>query len=134
MIGVGGFQRYRHGPVRLDIAAPEHPICSGLPETILLDDDETYWPPTPMIDRVIVLARRRSRKKQQGDPRRRPPSRCSGATNWAAAAFSAACRATLKTFDNPLFRTFLLRGIAWAAGESPCRLDGWRKPKPTLSR
>jgi type 1 glutamine amidotransferase len=27
-----------------------------------------------------------------------------------------------KTFDNPLFRTFLLRGIAWAAGRRPDRL------------
>jgi type 1 glutamine amidotransferase len=27
------------------------------------------------------------------------------------------------TFDDPWFRLLLLRGIAWAAGESPGRLD-----------
>jgi type 1 glutamine amidotransferase len=27
------------------------------------------------------------------------------------------------TFDDPYFRTILLRGIAWAAGESPYRFD-----------
>ncbi len=27
------------------------------------------------------------------------------------------------TFDDPFFRTILLRGIAWAAGESPFRFD-----------
>ena len=27
------------------------------------------------------------------------------------------------TFDDPFFRTILLRGIAWAAGESPYRFD-----------
>ena len=26
-----------------------------------------------------------------------------------------------QTFDNPLFRKLLLRGIAWAAGENPLR-------------
>jgi type 1 glutamine amidotransferase len=27
------------------------------------------------------------------------------------------------TFDDPLFRTILLHGIAWTAGESPYRFD-----------
>jgi type 1 glutamine amidotransferase len=27
------------------------------------------------------------------------------------------------TFDDPLFRILLLRGMAWAAGDSPYRLD-----------
>jgi type 1 glutamine amidotransferase len=27
------------------------------------------------------------------------------------------------TFDDPFFRTILLRGIAWTAGESPYRFD-----------
>jgi len=28
-----------------------------------------------------------------------------------------------RTFDDPLFRTILLRGMAWAAGEPPRRFD-----------
>ena len=134
VIGIGGFQLFRHGPVRLEIAAPEHPICSGLPDTIVLDDDETYWPPTPMIDSVMVLATSIEEEEEQGDPRRRPPSRCSGATNLAADAYSAACRAIAS-------RPSTIQCSA------PCCFEGlhgprvnrhvdwirWRKPKPTLS-
>jgi len=93
LVGVGGFQLFRHGPVRLDVAAPEHPICAGLPKTITLEDDESYWPPTPIMEGVTVLATS-VEKRRSVEARPGPPSRCSGATNWARAASSAACRAT----------------------------------------
>ena len=38
-----GYTGWRHGPMDLRIAAKEHPICVGLPETIHLLD-EAYWP------------------------------------------------------------------------------------------
>jgi len=38
-----------------------------------------------------------------------------------------------KTFDNPLYRTFLLRGIAWAAGQPPERLDVTAKAMTVIS-
>jgi type 1 glutamine amidotransferase len=121
--GVGGFQLYRHGLVRLDIAAPEHPICSGLPETIVLDDDETYWPPTPMTDRITVLATSVEEKGARGTmPKSAQPM------FWCYEAgrgrvFGCVPGHQAKTFDDPTFRTLVLRGMAWAAGESPCRWD-----------
>ncbi len=123
VIGIGGFQLYRHGSVRLDIAAPQHPICAGLPETIVLDDDETYWPPTPMMDRITVLATSVEEKGARGAaPKRAQPM------FWCyevgrGRVFGCVPGHRAASFDNPMFRTLLLRGIAWAAGESPCRWD-----------
>ena len=34
LVGVGGFELFRHGAVQLNVTTPEHPICAGLPETI----------------------------------------------------------------------------------------------------
>lgn len=57
LTGVGGFTRYRHGELRVERSAPEHPICRGLPQVLVLND-EPYWPPTPPVDTscVTVLA------------------------------------------------------------------------------
>ena len=130
VIGIGGFQLFRHGPARLEIAAPEHPICSGLPDTIVLDDDETYWPPTPMIDSVMVLATSIEEEGGAGGP----PPKTAQPMFWCyepgrGRVFGCVPGHRIKTFDDPMFRTLLLRGIAWAAGESPCRLDSLAKAK-----
>lgn len=116
VVGIGGFKRFRRGPVRLDIAVPDHQICKGLPEKILLDDDETYWPPTPMMDRVLVLA-------SAGEPQEseETPVKTAQPMFWCyelgrGRVFGCVPGHCAKTFDNPLFRRFLLRGIAWAAG------------------
>jgi len=123
VVGIGGFKRYRHGPVRLDIAAPDHQICKGQPGKILLDDDETYWPPTPMMDRVLVLA-------SAGEPQESDKNAVEIAQPmfWCyelgrGRVFGCVPGHRADTFDNPLFHTFLLRGIAWAAGRPPDRLD-----------
>ncbi len=34
VLGVGGFQRWRHGAVSLETTQPEHPICLGLPSVL----------------------------------------------------------------------------------------------------
>ena len=31
LTGVGGFVKYRHGPITLTISQADHPICRGLP-------------------------------------------------------------------------------------------------------
>jgi type 1 glutamine amidotransferase len=123
VIGIGGFKRYRHGPVRLDIAAPDHQICKGLPEKILLDEDEAYWPPTPMMDRVLVLASASEpqESKENAVKTAQPMFWCYELGRGRVFGCVPGHRA--QTFDNPLFRTFLLRGIAWAAGRPPDRLD-----------
>ncbi len=121
LVGVGGFELFRHGAIRLNVSAPEHPICAGLPKTIILEDDETYWPPTPIAEGVTVLA-----ASVEDKAKRRSTPRDSQPMFWcyepgAGRVFGCVLGHCAQTFDDPLFRKLLLRGIAWAAGESPMR-------------
>lgn len=122
--GVGGFTLFRHGSVQMEIAAPGHPICRGLPSVITLEDDETYWPPTPMMESVTVLATSVEERGARGStPKAAQPM------FWCfelgkGRVFGCVPGHSSATFDDPFFRIFLLRGIAWASGESPYRLDG----------
>lgn len=123
VLGVGGFRRWRHGSLVLETLQPEHPICLGLPTQLSLED-EPYWPPTPALDatRVQVLAGSREAAEAGADAvalqpmfwtYQRGPGRVFGCVPghycW--------------TFDNPYFRLWLLRGMAWAARERPYRFD-----------
>jgi len=122
VIGIGGFRRYRHGPVRLEIAASDHPICKGLPGKTLLEADETYWPPTPTMDRVLVLASASEPQESRGDAAKTVQPMLWCYEPGRGRVFGCVPGHRAKTFDNPLFRTFLLRGIVWAAGRRPDRL------------
>lgn len=122
LIGVGGFTKYRHGPIDVTISKADHPICQGLPQVIRLVD-ESYFPPTPPIDaeRVQVLAVSEEVSDDGHVATAQPmfwtyelgKGRVYGCVlghyNW--------------TFDNPYFRLLLLRGTAWAAKEDPRRFD-----------
>ncbi len=141
VVGVGGFELFRHGAVKLDMVAPEHPICAGLPETIFLENDETYWPPTPIMEGVAVLATSvEDQAKKRSTPSSRKTSRSKldrilrrtpGAAQpmfWSyelgeGRVFGCVPGHSAQTFDDPLFCQLLLRGIAWAAGENPLLLD-----------
>ena len=120
LTGVGGFTRWREGPLELELN-PEHPICRGLPAKIRLVD-EAYWPPTPAPAPGTIEVLAISREADNGGPavarpliwtHRRGQGRVFGCVpghyNW--------------TLDDPLYRLLLLRGIAWSAGESPYRFD-----------
>jgi CubicO group peptidase (beta-lactamase class C family)/type 1 glutamine amidotransferase len=117
VVGVGGFELFRHGAVRLDMVAPEHPICAGLPETIILKDDETYWPPTPIMEGVTVLATSVEDKAKRGStPKAAQPM------FWCyelgeGRVFGCVPGHRAHTFDDPVIRKLLLRGMIWAAGE-----------------
>lgn len=115
-----GTIKVRHGALRLSLDT-EHPICLGLPSTIDLVD-EPYWPPQGDRADVTVVASSEEAVGGTGDEKAAQPmfwtSRLGngrvfccvpGHFNW--------------TFDDPLFRALLLRGMAWAAGESPYRFD-----------
>jgi haloalkane dehalogenase len=178
VVGVGGFRLFRHGDVRLEMVAPEHPICAGLPETITLEDDETYWPPTPIMESVTVLAtsvedkakrgstlrsvsknpvvgprasgfvtgkdgeagdigayRRYSRTQSSRKTSRSKPDRILRHAPKAAQpmfwcyelgegrVFGCVPGHSAKTFDDPVFRKLLFRGIAWTAHENPLPFD-----------
>ncbi len=123
LVGIGGFTRFRHGEVRVELAAANHPICRGLPRTLLLKD-ETYWPPTPPLDasRVTVLAT--SLEDVGGKDGSKQPQPLFWTYNVGhGRVFGSVPGHFAWTFDNPWFRIWLLRGIAWAAGGSPYRFD-----------
>ena len=116
-----GYTRWRHGQLSMKITAAEHPICLGLPETIELLD-EAYWPLKGDRSKVTILATSDETTSEDSDQTRPEPmfycyqygkgrvfSCIPGHYNW--------------TFDDPYFRILMLRGMAWAAGESPYRFD-----------
>lgn len=121
LTGVGGFTRWREGPLELELNV-EHPICRGFPRRLLLED-EAYWPPTPTPapGSLEILATSRESHDAAGPALAQPliwthkhgQGRIFGCVpghyNW--------------TLDDPMFRLLLLRGIAWSAGEPPYRFD-----------
>jgi type 1 glutamine amidotransferase len=121
--GVGGFQRWRHGQLSLQIMKADHAICRGLPANIQWID-EPYWPPTPQVDpkRVDLLV---------GSHEETEPGQSETALQpqfWTykkgkGRVFGCVPGHYTWTFDDPFFRFLLLRGIAWAAGEEPYRFD-----------
>jgi type 1 glutamine amidotransferase len=122
LVGVGGFERYRHGAMDLEIVQPAHPICAGLPATFRLED-ESYWPPTPAPAsdvRVLVGC------KEQTNPN--SPAVATEAMFWICERGKGRVFGCVPghfdwTFDDPYFRLLVLRGMAWAAGETPYRFD-----------
>ena len=123
LVGVGGFVKYRHGPIKLTISQPDNPICAGLPQTIPLVD-ESYYPPTPALDtkRVKVLGVCEEEPNEgQTEPTLQP-------MYWTyepgkGRVFGCVLGHNNFSFDHPYFRLLLLRGMAWAAHEEPCRFD-----------
>jgi type 1 glutamine amidotransferase len=116
-----GYTRWRHGPMDLKIAAPEHPICLGLPETIHFLD-EAYWPLKGDLSKVTVLAT--SNETISEDSQQTKPEPMFYAYECGKGrVFSCIPGHYTWTFDDPYFRILLLRGMAWAAGESPYRFD-----------
>jgi len=123
VLGVGGFQRWRHGAISLETTQPQHPICLGLPPLLTLED-ESYWPPTPAIDAADVQVLAAS--KEQVEPAQ--PATALQPMFWTyqrgrGRVFGCVLGHYSWTFDDPYFRLWLLRGIAWSAGENPYRLD-----------
>lgn len=123
VVGVGGFQFFRHGVIRLRIDRPEHPICVGLPAEIEVRD-ETYWPPTPdpTLAGFTVLASSPERLTPKDEAVKNQP------IYWAAQPGAGRLFGCIPghftwSFDDPYSRLLLLRGIAWAGGTSPYRLD-----------
>lgn len=105
--------KYRHGALELEAVAAGNPITSGFTNARFVD--ETYWPPVGDPKRVEVLAT----TNEEGKPwpmlwthtvgKGRVFCSVLGHYNW--------------TFDDPLFRLLILRGMAWAAGEPINRFE-----------
>ncbi|MBL9186838.1 MAG: ThuA domain-containing protein [Opitutaceae bacterium] len=112
--------KYRHGIVDLKIA-PGHAITRGFPATLRFTD-EPYWPFVGDATRVQVLAT--SDEKSGPDGAVRPvPVFWTHEPAGGGRAFVCVFGHYMWTFDDPLFRLLLLRGMAWAAGQPVTRLD-----------
>lgn len=114
----GKDSQYKHKVVTLKLPEPRHPIMQGLPDTFTLAD-ECFW--NLQGDRSMITALATS-DETVGDKVSAEP------VIWAREHGKGRVVASTLghfdwTFDDPFFRTILLRGIAWAAGESPCRFD-----------
>lgn len=112
--------KYRHGIVDLDID-PSHPITRGFPRTVRFTD-EPYWPFVGDPAHVRVLATAVEKAGPDGAPAPVP-------VFWThepaggGRAFVCIFGHYMWTFDDPLFRLLLLRGMAWAAGEPLSRFE-----------
>ena len=116
-----GSIQVRHGPIALKITAPDDPICHGLPETIGFVD-EPYWPPRGDPRNVRVLATSEERIEKNSDDTSPQPMFWT-CRRGKGRIFGCVLGHFDWTFDDPYFRTLLLRGMAWAAGGSPYRFD-----------
>jgi hypothetical protein len=110
----GGNIKYRHGP--LDLAfnpAAKHPVARNFDRLKLLD--ESYWMLTGDLPKDRVIA------TQIEDAEPRP-------LFWSVEHARGRVFVSIPghfswTFDDPLFRVLLLRGIAWAAKEPVDRFN-----------
>lgn len=110
--GVSGIG-FRHGPLTLEMHNTEHPILRNFDRLELYD--ESYWKLVGQPQDVTLLATsvEEGRATPQMWVRDHDPGRVfvaiPGHYNW--------------TFDDPLFRILLLRGIAWTAREPVDRFN-----------
>ncbi len=122
LLGIGGFQKYHHGLVKLEIERSDHAVCLGLPREIELHD-ETYWPatPEPTAPAYTVLAT----SSEQTDPGKasQPHPMFWTCQPKGGRVFGCVLGHFTWTFDDPYVRILLLRGIGWAGGTNPFRFD-----------
>ena len=113
--------RWRHGHMDLKLAAPDHPICVGLPETIGVMD-EPYWPLKGDVGKVTVLVTSDETVSAESK-QTKPEPMFYTCEHDKGRVFNCILGHYTWTFDDPYFRILMLRGMAWAAGESPYRFD-----------
>lgn len=117
----GGRSKFRHGPLELVVKTPDHPLLRNLPRFDF--EDESYWDLVGDMSRVQVLA------AQVEEGRERP-------ILWTyergqGRVFVSILGHYSWTFDDPIFRAILLRGIAWTGRES---VDRFRELIPIGTR
>ena len=116
-----GYTRWRHGHMSLKIAAADHPICLGLPGTIDVLD-EAYWPLKGDRSKVTILATSDETISEESNQTKPEPMFYTYQYG-KGRVFSCILGHYTWTFDDPYLRILLLRGMAWAANESPYRFD-----------
>jgi type 1 glutamine amidotransferase len=112
--------KYRPGIIDLDLVT-SHPITHGFPAVVRFTD-EPYWPFIGDATRVRVLAT--AAEKAGADGAIMPvPVFWTHEPADGGRTFVCVFGHYMWTFDDPLFRLLLLRGMAWAAVEPVTRFD-----------
>jgi putative heme-binding domain-containing protein len=104
--------KFRHGNLNLAFADKEHPITRGFEKLALID--ESYWNLLGSRGRIRQLAGAPEEGAEQ--PLLWVREQAKGRVFVSVPGHYA------WTFDDPLFRVLLLRGIAWSAGRPAERL------------
>jgi len=111
---VGGGSKFRHGPLRLVFSSDvKHPVARNFSKLNL--HDESYWQLVGDPKNVAVLA--------TGDEDGKPQPLFWSYEKDKGRVFVSIPGHYSWTFDDPLFRVLLLRGIAWSAGEPVDRFN-----------
>jgi len=104
--------QFRHGPLRLEVRSSKpHPITQGIESLNLVD--ESYWEMVGDLEKVETLATAREAGKDR--PMLWTHSHEEGRVFCTVPGHYA------WTFDDPIYRLILLRGMAWAAGDDVAR-------------
>ncbi|MBC7965032.1 MAG: ThuA domain-containing protein, partial [Fuerstia sp.] len=120
----GGRIAFRHGPLTLDIHNTDHPIVRNFDQLQLYD--ESYWKLTGQPQDVTLLAT--STEDGMPTPQMWTTERGHGRV------FVSIPGHYSWTFDDPLFRTLLLRGIAWTAKEPIDRFNDLVTPGARMTK
>jgi putative heme-binding domain-containing protein len=110
-----GRSKFRHGPLDLTFTDSQHPITRGFDRlsSKVHFEDESYWDLVGDANRIHVLAT----NVEEGQPRPLIWSLERG----RGRVFVSIVGHYTWTFDDPLFRILILRGLSWAAGEQADR-------------
>ncbi len=108
----GGSSTFRHGPLDLSVRDSAHPITRGFQKITFID--ESYWQLIGDPKRINVLLE----GVEAGAPR---PLMWTHEQSKGRVFVSIVGHYTW-TFDDPLFRILILRGISWSAHEPADRL------------
>jgi type 1 glutamine amidotransferase len=107
----GGASKFRHGPIDLELG--DHPLAAGLGKLHFVD--ESYWQLVGDEKNIQLLAS----GLEEGKPRPLIWTREQG----RGRVFVSILGHYTWTFDDPLFRVLILRGISWSAHEPMDRLS-----------
>ncbi|HXT60188.1 MAG TPA: ThuA domain-containing protein [Pirellulales bacterium] len=104
--------KFRHGDLDLALPQPEHPIVRGLPAMHF--KDESYWPLLGDVKAVTLLGTTVEDGAAQPMLWTFEPGKDRGSKG---RVFVSILGHYSWTFDDPLFRVMLLRGMAWTMRE-----------------
>ncbi len=107
-LATGRGSKYRHGAMELNFLPTGHPITAGFARLQLTD--ETYWAFHGDESRVHPLAT----GVEEGAPR----TQLWTFEHLGGRVFGSIPGHYMWTFDDPLYRVIVLRGIAWAARQT----------------